>query len=63
VERLSEDRERRGAAALVRLHDVLDAHALADRAGRRRAPLVLGDDRDAGPRERLLERAALGTIP
>ena len=50
-------RQRGGAAALVGAHDLGDLGALADRPGRRRAPLVLGDQRDAGPRERLARTA------
>src|SRR5829696_3287453 len=47
------------AAALVGLHDVRHRGALADHAGRRGAALVLGDQGDAGARERLAEGPAL----
>ena len=45
VRALGQDRERRGAAALVGLRDLGDGRAGADLARRRRAALVLGDDR------------------
>jgi hypothetical protein len=50
---LGEDRQRRGASALVGLDDLGDRGALADLAGAGRAALVLGDDRDARPGEGL----------
>ena len=62
VERLGEDRQRGRAAALVGLDDLRDGRALADQPGRRRAALVLGDQRHAGPRQRLLERALLRAL-
>src|SRR5215218_3596442 len=62
VERLGQDRQRGRAAALVGLDDLGDRRALADHAGRRRAALVLGDQRHAGARERLLERALLRAV-
>src|SRR5215211_7082339 len=62
LERLGQDRQRRRGAALVGLDDVGDRRALADHAGRRRAALVLGDQRYAGARERLLERALLRAV-
>ena len=62
VERLGEDRQRRGAAALVGRTIVGDGRALADLARRRRAALVLGDHRDAraasAPRRTAGPRAA-----
>ncbi len=48
--RLGEDRERGGAAALVGADHVLELEVLADHAGRGRAALVLGDQRESGPR-------------
>src|SRR5215210_2622577 len=51
------------ADAPVRGDDVLDARAVADRALRRRAALVLGDDRDARPGQRLGERPWLRARP
>src|SRR5881227_2440594 len=48
---LGEDRQRRGAAALVGADDIFDGRALADGARRGRTALVLGDDRDARARE------------
>ena len=62
VERLGEDRQRGRAAALVGEDDLVDRGALADRARRRRAPLVLGDQRDAGAQQRLRERPPLGAL-
>jgi hypothetical protein len=59
VRALGEDRPRGGAAALVGLGDLGDGRARADLAGRRRAALVLGDDRHARAHERLGERAPL----
>ena len=49
VRPLGEDRQCRGAAALVGADDVGDGRAGADLARARRAALVLGDERDAGP--------------
>ena len=54
---LGEDRERGGAATLVRADHLLDGDAGADLPGARRAPLELGDQRQAGANERLLERS------
>ena len=59
VHALGDDRQRRRAAALIGLDDLLHRRALADDPGRRRAPLVLGDHGQAGARERFAERPAL----
>ena len=58
VERLGEDRQRGGAAALVgaaRSSSTVEPSRIAP--GRRRAALVLGDHRDAGPQQRLARTA------
>ena len=57
---LGQHRQRRRAAALVGADDVLQLEIVADHAGRRRAALVLGDHRQAGPGQRLGERPQLG---
>src|SRR4029453_18993807 len=62
VRALGEDRQRRGAAALVGLDDLGHGGALADHPGRRGPALVLGDPGGAGARERLAERAPLGPV-
>src|SRR6185312_2093825 len=59
VRTLGQDRQRGGAGALVGTDDLRHGRALADRARRRRAALVLGDHADAGMHERLGERAVL----
>ena len=55
---LGQDRERGGAAAFVGADHVLELQVLADRPGRRGAPLVLGDHRQARPGERRRETSA-----
>ncbi len=60
VERLGQHRQRGGAAALVGADDVAHGRPGADLPGRRRAALVLGDQRDAGAQQRLGERPELG---
>ena len=59
VRGLREDRQRRGAAALVGLDDLRHARARADVPGARGAALVLGDHPDARDGDGLRERAVL----
>ena len=54
---VGEHRERRGAAALVGGADLGDVGSGGDLAGARRAPLELGDQRQPGSHQRLVERA------
>ncbi len=61
--RLGEDRERRRPAPLVGADDLLERQVLPDRAGARRAALVLGDQRQSRPASAAQERSPVAPRP
>ena len=59
---VGEHRQRGGSPLLVRLGNLGRLGSVPDRSGTRRAPLELGDHRQAGPGQRFAERTLLGTF-